>query len=71
LGFLAILSLSTLIQGVGNKLGSDMLMNKNKTLKNKKYLYMGDIYYNGRKNITFYDYELQKMITLQKKDLIK
>ena len=71
ISLLAILSLSTLIQDIGNSLGKSMLMSKNHTLKSQKHIYMGDIYYDGRDTITFYDYELKKMITLQKKDLIK
>jgi len=70
LSFLALLSLSTLIHGIGNTIGSDVLMIKNQTLKDTKHIFIGDIYYDGRKQITFYDYELQKMIILQKKDLI-
>jgi len=44
-------------------------MKKNVTLKDKKYSFHGDIYYKGRKFITFYDYELKKVILLKKKDL--
>jgi hypothetical protein len=46
-------------------------MKKDVTYKNKKYVYRGDVYYNGRTKITFYDYELKKIIFLNKKDLIK
>ena len=46
-------------------------MQKNVTLKNKKHIFIGDIYYDGRSGITFYDYELKKTILLKKKDLIR
>jgi hypothetical protein len=65
----AIVSLG-LIKPVGNNLGELMLMSKNITLKDAKYSYIGNIYYDGRKKITFYDYELKKVIILDKKRLI-
>ena len=71
LSFLSIISLSTLLSSVGYSIGSNFIMKKNQTLKNKNHIFIGDIYYNGRKSITFYDYELQKIIILEKKDLIK
>jgi hypothetical protein len=46
-----------------------MFMQKNKTLQENKYSYTGDIYYNGRKEVTFYDYKLDKIISLNKHDL--
>ena len=69
IGFLSILALSTLIHGIGNRLGEDMFMTKNATLQDARYTYHGDIYYNGRQQITFYDYELKKIILLDKKEL--
>ncbi len=69
IGGLFILSLSTFIHPVGHKLGSMLLMTKNVQLHDNRYVYKGDIYYDGRTQITFYDYELQKIILLNKKDL--
>ena len=71
IGFLSILSLLTLIPSIGEQLGKDFFMSNNITLKTAKYTFYGDIYYDGRDKITFYDNELQKMIVLEKKDLIK
>lgn len=71
LSFLSILSLSTLIPNIGHDIGANILMSKNQTIKSSKHIFVGDIYYDGRKKITFYDYELQKIIILDKKDLIK
>jgi len=68
---LFILSISTLIPTVGYSLGKIVLMKKNVMLKDDKYTYSGDIYYNGRREITFYDKDLKKIIILNKKDLIK
>ncbi len=69
IGFLSILSLLTLVPTIGYFVGKSMLMTQNTTLKNNKYSYHGDIYYDGRDTITFYDYELKKIILLNKKEL--
>ncbi|MCW8895366.1 hypothetical protein [Sulfurimonas sp.] len=69
IGFLSILAMSTLIPSVGYTVGEMLFMTKNTTLKDSRYIYHGDIYYDGRKQITFYDYELKKTILLNKKDL--
>lgn len=71
IGSLFFLVSLTLIEGIGHSVGEALLMKKNVTFKDKKYSYTGDIYYDGRKQITFYDYELKKIIILNKKDLIK
>jgi len=71
IGVMFLLTLSTLFQSVGHFVGEKMLMKKNTTLKDSRYTYVGNIYYNGRKTITFYDYELKKIILLNKKDLKK
>ena len=69
LGTLFFLCVSTLIPTVGHSVGKMMLMKKNITYKTNKYTFTGDVYYEGRKNITFYDYELQKTILLDKKEI--
>lgn len=69
LSLLSIMALSTLIQSVGYSVAEMLLMKKNVTLTDSRYNYSGDIYYEGREIITFYDYELQKIILLNKKDL--
>ncbi|NPA59632.1 MAG: hypothetical protein GXO30_04085 [Epsilonproteobacteria bacterium] len=68
--FLAIIPFASLIPSVGYSLGEMMLMSKNVTLKDDKYTYIGDIYYDGRDEIVFYDKEIKKQIKL-KKELIK
>lgn len=64
-----LLSASTLIPSIGYRVGEQLLMKKNITIKDNKYTYTGDIYYDGRQSLTFYDYELGKIILLNKKDL--
>ena len=66
---LAILAILPLFEPIGKSLGEMMFMQKGITYKNKRFSFYGDVYYDGRENITFYDYELQKMILLKKKDL--
>ncbi|MCK9491502.1 MAG: hypothetical protein M0Q24_05380 [Sulfurimonas sp.] len=71
ISLLFIISLSTLYPSVGYALGEKMFMQKNVTLNDKKNFFVGDIYYEGREIITFYDYDLKKTILLKKKDLIR
>lgn len=69
IGLLSILAFSTIIPDVGHAIGEMLFKTKNTTLQDSKHTYHGDIYYYGRKQITFYDYELKKTILLNKKDL--
>lgn len=69
IGLFFITAILTLIPSVGYSLGEKILMKKNITYKNTKHTFIGDVYYDGRKAITFYDYELKKTILLKKKDL--
>ena len=69
-GSFFLIASSTFIAPIGKQVGEVMLMKTDITLKDKKYTYRGDSYYNGRKSITFYDYELKKVIILDKKRLV-
>jgi hypothetical protein len=69
-GSFFLIASSTFITPIGKKVGEIMLMKTNITFKDKKHTYIGDSYYNGRKFITFYDYELNKVIILDKKRLV-
>ena len=64
-----LLSLSTLISPIGHFMGELILMEKNVQLNDEKHHYIGDIYYNGRDTITFYDREIDKIIILEKNKL--
>ena len=66
---LFVLVSSCLIPPLGYKLGEIMFMKKNITLKDKRHTFIGDIYYNDRKHLVFYDKELKKTILLQKDNL--
>lgn len=71
LSIVSLIGLSTLIEGVGQNVAKMMFMKKNVTYKDSKHTFHGDVYYDGRTTIHFYDNDLQKIIILQKKDLIK
>jgi hypothetical protein len=65
-GTLFILTSVTLIPPIGFSVGETMLMQKGKTVYTKKFLYNGDIYYDGRKEIYLYDYKLDKTLKIDK-----
>jgi hypothetical protein len=63
---LFLLSLSTLKVPIGHALGELILMKKDVSLQTDKFSYHGDIIYNGRKSLSFYDYKIKKVLTIQK-----
>lgn len=71
ISLLFLLTFSTLIPSVGYMVGEKLFKKRDVTLMDKKYTYKGDIYYDAREQIIFYDYELGKIILLNKKELIK
>jgi ABC-type transport system involved in multi-copper enzyme maturation permease subunit len=70
IGVLALLSLSTLITPIGNSVAKVILMKKDVVLNIQKYSYQGDILYDGREYITFYDYRFKKVLELEKNKII-
>jgi len=66
LGILFSITALTLVPPIGHKLGEMILMQKNTTLQDERRTYVGDIYYDGRSKVTFYDYNLKKVINLDK-----
>ena len=68
-GTLFILAFATFIPPVGERVGAFILMKKDVTLQTARFSYHGDIYYNGRKEITMYDYKLKKVIILNKNSI--
>jgi len=71
ISFLSFLSILTLVHPIGYALGEMILMKKNKVFKDSHHIFRGNIYYNGRDKITFYDREIDKIIILKKKELIE
>ena len=69
LSILSIIGLAPLVSSVGEKVGEMMFIQKDKTYHDAKHTFVGDVYYDGRTTIHFYDNDLQRIIILQKKDL--
>jgi hypothetical protein len=65
-GTLFFLSSATLFPPVGYRVGAELFMKKNITIKDKKHTFVGDILYISRDGIIFYDKELKKKIILDK-----
>ena len=63
---LFLLVLATLLPFVGKRVGEELFMERNVTLHDKRFTYKGDIYYIDREKVLFYDYDLEKMIELEK-----
>ncbi len=70
IGTLSILSLSTLITPIGSALGETLLMKNDVAIHMSKYSYRGDILYDGRDTVTFYDYTFKKVLNLDKNKII-
>ncbi|MCK9473833.1 hypothetical protein [Sulfurimonas sp.] len=71
IGVLSFLVLLTLFHPIGNSIGEFMFMKKETILETSKRTYNGDILYEGREQITFYEHNLNKIIKISKKDLKK
>ena len=68
---LTIIAIAPLFSNIGESLGKMMFMTKDVTYNEIKHSFHGDVYYDGRRTIHFYDNELQRIIILQKKDLMR
>ncbi|MCK9455089.1 hypothetical protein [Sulfurimonas sp.] len=66
---LFFMTLLTLFSSVGHALGEALFMKKNSTIETKNRVYIGDVLYDGRREITLFDYRLNKKIKISKKDL--
>lgn len=68
-GSLFLFVFLTLIPPFGKMAGEFVLMQKNTTVQTDRFSYHGDILYNGRKDVTLFDYELKKVIILPKEKI--
>jgi hypothetical protein len=68
--FLGVLLLN-LIPSWGEHAAKMVLMKKDQRLFDGRHIYKGDIYYDGRDEIYMYDTEINKLITIKKKDIKK
>lgn len=66
LGTLFLSVTLTLIPAVGFSVAERLLAKKDLTLLTNKFLYKGDIYYDGRKHIYFHDNKLDKTLKIEK-----
>ena len=66
---LTIVSIAPLFSSIGESLGKKIFMKKDITYNEVKHSFTGDVYYDGRTTIHFYDNELKRIIILQKDKL--
>ena len=66
---LSIIAIAPLFSGIGESLGSKMFLKKDFTYQDAKHTFIGDVYYDGRTTIHFYDNDLQRIIILQKNNI--
>ncbi len=71
LGVFFAVTMLIYIPSIGEKMGAHMLQKENARYQDGRYVYKGTLYYDGRHKITIFDDELQRLITLNKKDLQK
>ena len=65
-GFMSIIVLATLYAPVGKNVGEMLLMQKDIALQTKRFSYHGDLLYDGRDRVSFYDYRLKKVLHIEK-----
>jgi len=68
--FLGVILLN-LVPSWGESAAKMVLMKKDQRLFDGRHIYKGDIYYDGRDEIYMYDTEINKLITIKKKDIKK
>lgn len=71
LGVLFGVTLLVFIPSVGERIGASLFQKKNVRYYDGRYQYKGTLFYESRQKVTLFDEELQRLITLNKKDLAK
>ncbi len=66
--FSAVIALN-IIPSLGEYVAKMVLMKPDQRLFDGRHIYHGDIYYDGRNEIYMYDNDLQRIITIEKKDI--
>ena len=66
--FAGVMALN-IIPSLGEYVAKMVLMKPNQRLFDGRHIYHGDIYYDGRNEIYMYDNDLQRIITIEKKDI--
>ena len=70
IGVLSFISLTTLITPIGESVGEILLKEKDISIQMQRFSYKGDILYDGRQTIIFYDYKLDKVLNLEKNKIV-
>jgi len=70
IGILSFLSLATLITPIGYSVGKMILMKSDVSINMQRFSYRGDIVYDGREIIVFYDYKFKKILNLEKNKIV-
>ena len=70
IGILSFISLTTLITPIGESVGEILLKEKDISIQMQRFSYKGDILYDGRQTIIFYDYKLDKVLNLEKNKIV-
>lgn len=71
LGVLFGVTLLVFIPSVGEHVGASLFQKKDVRYYDGRYQYKGTLFYESRQKVTLFDEELQRLITLNKKDLAK
>jgi hypothetical protein len=71
LGALFTITLLVFIPSIGERVGANLFQEKDVRYYDGRYQYKGTLYYESRQKVTLFDEELQRLITLNKKDLKK
>jgi hypothetical protein len=66
---LFFITMLVFIPSIGREVGAKILQKKDIRYQDSKFIYRGTLYYEGRQKVTIFDDELQRLITLNKKDL--
>ena len=66
---LFFITMLVFIPSIGREVGAKILQKKDVRYQDSKFIYRGTLYYEGRQKVTIFDDELQRLITLNKKDL--
>ena len=65
----SLLLLAMITPTLANYLAKIILVKEDTTIEAGRFLYIGDIYYDGRDSLYFYDKEIDKLVKIDKKEI--
>jgi len=68
---LSLFAASALVPDIGNSYAKMIFMKQNQSFNSKRHHFYGDVYYEGRGVIYFYDNELKRIIKLKEEELVR